>query len=402
MTWDQVAAFRLARHHLSSPAAPSRLVDVLSEMAGAQSQLLSAAQISLWARIPELAPGRIATALARDRSLVRAWCMRRTVYLLPSRELAVFVRGSARRADRELTWMRGRGFSTEQLEAFNVATLRALDRPRTRSELIERVGQELDLPAAVHRGGGWGNERELAGLTMNGLTIPGYYLLHLAGASGVICAGPSRGNEATFVRADAWLPDWEDVPVERAETELLRRYLAAFGPASVEDFTWWTGLRLRDARPIWARLSEELAPVEVDDRPSWALRADLPELASARLDPSDLHLLPYFDSFLLGHREDRHAVRPEHRAEVYRPAGWVAPVVLHRGRAIATWAHARHGARLRIQVQPFGALPRGTLRGLRPLGSSLARYLGCSGAEWAAPAGGRAPPSVGRRKKGTG
>ena len=90
VTWDQVAAFRLARHHLAARAPTKSLVSVTGDMTGAQAQLLSAAQISLWSRVRDLQPANIEEAFEKRR-LVKASCMRRTLFLVPSSDLAIFV-----------------------------------------------------------------------------------------------------------------------------------------------------------------------------------------------------------------------------------------------------------------------------------------------------------------------
>ncbi|HEY6073555.1 MAG TPA: crosslink repair DNA glycosylase YcaQ family protein, partial [Anaerolineales bacterium] len=131
VTWNQVAAFRLARHHLATRAPAKALLSVVSDMAGAQAQLLPAAQISLWSRVRNLQIAHIEAALSK-RKLVRAACMRRTLFLVPADELAIFVRGSTRRAEKEINWARGKGVPDRVLAAAIDATLGALDQPLTR------------------------------------------------------------------------------------------------------------------------------------------------------------------------------------------------------------------------------------------------------------------------------
>jgi hypothetical protein len=99
LTWNQVAAFRLSRHHLAQRAPAKALISVVSNMAGVQAQLLSAAHLSLWSRVRDLKIAHIEKALSQ-RTLVKASCMRRTLFLVPSEDLAIFVRGSARRAEK--------------------------------------------------------------------------------------------------------------------------------------------------------------------------------------------------------------------------------------------------------------------------------------------------------------
>src|SRR5262245_17776229 len=144
VTWKQVSAFRLARHHLLERAPTKNLISVVGDMTGAQAQLLSAAQISLWSRVRDLQMTYIEEAL-RQRKLVRASGMRRTLFIFPSKHLAVFVRGSAGRAEKEIRWARGKGVPERVIDAAIDAALSALDQPRTRPEIAERASRTLGV-----------------------------------------------------------------------------------------------------------------------------------------------------------------------------------------------------------------------------------------------------------------
>jgi Winged helix DNA-binding domain len=375
VTWKQVAAFRLARHHLLERAPKKALLSVVRDMGGAQAQLFSAAQISLWSRVRDLQIAHIEKALS-ERTLVQAACMRRTLFLVPSEHLAVFVRGTAGRAEKEIRWARGKGVPERVIEAAIEAALGVLDKPLTRPEIAERTSRALGVQVKTFQGGGWGNRRELAAVPVGELTYPVVDLLNLAGARGVICYGPRRGNEPTFVRADAWFPKWRDVSVEEAEDRLLRLYLGAFAPAKVIDFAKWSGIGLTKAREVWARAEADLAPVHVEGWRSAVLQKDVSDLVQAELERPLVRLLPYFDSFLLGHKEREHLAATEHRPKIYRPQGWIAPVVLVDGRVAAVWEHVREGNRLRLKVTKFGSLSRRVAAGIREQARDLSRFLG--------------------------
>jgi hypothetical protein len=302
--------------------------------------------------------------------------MRRTLFLVPSEDLAIFVRGSARRAEKEIRWARGKGVPDRVLDAAIDATLGALDRPLTRPEIAERVSGALGVRMRTIHGGGWGRETKLAAVPVGELTYPVVDLLNLVAARGIVCYGPNRGNEATFVRADAWIPQWQDVPREQAEGILLRRYLRSFGPATATDFALWTGITLTEAREIWAREQAGFAPVNVEGWAAAVLREDLDKLAQAGFERPLIRLLPYFDSFLLGHKEREHLVAMKHRPKVYRAQGWIAPVVLVDGRATAVWEHAREGNRLRVKVAKFGSISRHITVDIREEARDLGRFLG--------------------------
>ena len=375
MSWDQVAAFRLARHHLSERAPKKALLSVAGAITGAQAQLLSAAQISLWSRVRDLQISDVEEAVNK-RTLVKASCMRRTLFLVPSKDLAVFVRGSARRAEKEIRWARGKGVSDHVIDAAIDATLGVLDQPHTRSEIAEHVSRKLGVRMQAIHGGGWGSHRKLAAVPVGHLTFPVVDLLHLVGARGVVCYGPNRGNEPTFVRADAWIPNWKDVSQEKAEELLLRKYLQAFGPATAADFAIWAGITLTDARAIWSRAQAKLATVHVKGWTADVFRKDLKQLVQAELKRPLVRLLPYFDTFLLGHREREHLLAVEQRPSVYRAQGWIAPVVLVDGRVTAVWEHARQGNHLQVKVRKFDSISRHIAAGIQKEALDLGRFLG--------------------------
>jgi hypothetical protein len=304
--------------------------------------------------------------------------MRRTLFLVPGKELAVFVRGSARRAEKEIRWTLRKGVPERVVDAAIEASLEALDEPLTRPEIAERVSRRLGVRARAVHGGGWGRRSKLAAVPVGKLTFPVVDLLHLVGARGVVCYGPNRGIEPTFVRADAWIPGWQEVPSEQAEGLLLRRYLQAYGPATAADFAMWAGLTLTETRAIWGREERDIAPVNIEGWQAAALREDLDELLRSKLQHPPVRLLPYFDSFLLGHKERDHLMAAEHRPRVYRPQGWVAPVVLVDGRVVAVWEHSRKKDGLQVKVSKFEPISRRIDASIRKEAQDLGRFLGTS------------------------
>jgi len=101
--------------------------------------------------------------------------------------------------------------------------------------------------------------------------LPVGWLLHVIAARDVIVSGPGDGNEATYVRADKWIPNWKDMPVEKAEREL-------------QDFALWAGMYVRDAKPIWQSEAENLVHIDVEGWKASMLQSDLPDLEKAALD----------------------------------------------------------------------------------------------------------------------
>ena len=258
------------------------------------------------------------------------------------------------------------------------AALQVLDRPRTQTELAQLLSESTGYKLKSKLGGGWGSRRKVPCLEVGDLTLPAGYLLHLVGASGVVCSGPTKGNESTFVRADKWIPRWRDVPVDQAERELLVKYLRAFGPTTIADFALWTGMLVSDAKEIWSRQEKDIAQVDVEGWKASILQSDLPELEKAQIDEPVVRLLPYFDSFVLGHKSHRNIVDEINHRRVYRAQGWVSPVLLVNGGARGVWSHIRKKNSLEVRVTPFSKLSNLVHSRIREEASDLGRFLECS------------------------
>ena len=302
--------------------------------------------------------------------------MRRTLFLVPSHELSIFVRGTTRRAEYGLQLAQERVGSSQLLDKLLNDVLDVLNQPRTRNQVATALKEEYGYRLKLKAGGGWGDSRTVPHVEVGGVSFSIGFLLHVIGAREAICSGPSAGNESTYVRADRWLPNWKEVSREEAEEELLNKYLRAFGPASVVDFAMWMGLYVRDARKLWLRATERVAQVDIGGRRAEVLESDLSDLKSATLNPPVVHLLPNFDTYLLGHKSHLDLVDEGHRKKVYRPQGWVSPVVLVNGRAVGVWSFHARNTGLEVRVASFSKLGSGVTSKLREKGSELGEFVG--------------------------
>ncbi len=365
VTWSQVHAYRLQRHHLVKPAPAGRLLDVVSASCGMQAQVMSAAQLALRARMRGLSAPEIERALWQDRTLVKVWCMRGTLHLLPARELPLYVAAlKPYRLKQEQRWMARYGVDVAAIEVMAEAVFAALsDTPQTRREVSQAILPRLRKNAP--------QIRELLEHGWGGL---GKYVC----LQGNLCLGPNQGQEATFVRRDLWLKDWEEIPGEMAEEWVLKRFLRAYGPATVQDFAAWAGMAVRDASQIWGRLQDAVCTVEVEGVRAAILECDLHALQNAALADEEVRLLPHFDVYLLGHRSKSHLVNETYYKRVYRAAGWISPVVLINGRIAGVWSQRKRGESLHVSVEPFGRLSRSQRAAIETCAADVAEFCAAS------------------------
>jgi hypothetical protein len=165
-------------------------------------------------------------------------------------------------------------------------------------------------------------------------------LLKPAAFRGDLVFGPDEGRNVTFIHPGDVDPFHGD-----AAGALVRRYLAAYGPATREELARWFGMKSAATAGRWiAALGDDVVSVEVDGRARWALTETLDALLSA--EPAGVvRLLPAFDQWVITAPRDEDAVvTAATRGLVYRKQGWLSPVVARDGVALGTWSRDDDGA----------------------------------------------------------
>ena len=337
LSWDQVLGFRLARQFLSLRAPAGDVFEVARRLCGVRAQLPSTAELTLWARVDGLQPGEVKQGLEQDRTLVKTW-IRNRLHVVPSDDLALYVAALHPRPEGPGdAWLRLRGVTREQYEAIVANVPRVLDgRPRTREWLADRL---VELVGADVRDAvlfSWGG------------------VLKQSARFGDLCFGPPRGRTITFVRPDRWLRRSLHADPAAAGRVLVRRFLAAYGPASAVDFGHWIEDPTK-ARALVRASADELTEVEIDGRRALTLTDDLAALAESSR-PRGVRLLPAFDQYVTGAQPREAFVPSTGMRRVFGQRGFVAPVLLVDGQAAGVWSHELTGNKVRVQVEPFRAL----------------------------------------------
>ena len=143
---------------------------------------------------------------------------------------------------------------------------------------------------------------DAAGVATDGFRLA--YLLMSAELDGVICSGPLRGRQHTYALLDERVPVTGVPEGDEALAELVLRYLASHGPATVHDLRWWSSMPIADLNRGIAALSSQLTWDEVDGVRYWSVPpADAPDLAAPKV-----HLLQGYDEYLVGYGPSKHVV----------------------------------------------------------------------------------------------
>ena len=361
----RVHAWRIDRQLLGRGAAGSP-AEVARTLVGVQAQVTSSAALAIALRSKRSrgkTPAVDTTTRALfDRRLVRAWAMRGTLHLFAADDVptvAAALRGKERW--RRPAWLRWFGVTEPEMDRLIDAIGEVLDddRPRTRAELADEVGAQHGNRAAELLRGSWGSTLKVAS--------DRHYLVQ------------SAEDEAgvRFIRASRWIPGWRDEEPREALAALVERYLAAYGPATLQELLRWWGVSERKVmRPIVAQLGSAVTEVDVAGVRAFVRSQDVDAINATRPGRGDVQLVGGFDPFIVGAGLREQLIPPAHLKRVSRTAGWISPVVLVDGVAAGVWDMQRKRDRLAITVETFAKADPDLRRSIAAAAERVAAALG--------------------------
>ena len=336
---------------------------MVRDITGLHAQLMSSAELTLWARLDGLEPGAVGRALWDDRTLVKTWAMRGTLHLLRADELPLWVaaQGALKPRHHVPSWLRHHGLTREEADAMLDAIPVALDgRLLTREELAADVAHLTGIEGLDGKlRGGFGD------------------LLKPAAFRGDLCFAPNEGRNVRFARPDQWLRPQPPADRDEAMRAVARRYLAAYGPGTRETFARWFGNPSPAQAGKWlAALGDEAVDVEIEGERAVMLAADVEKAAAAKPE-GVVRLLPAFDHYVVAAPRDADAaLAAGDRSRVYRPQGWLSPVLLVDGRMAGVWSHELRGSAVAVEIQAFGTVKPPVRAGAEAEAERLAAFLG--------------------------
>jgi hypothetical protein len=337
LTWDQVNGWRLARHGLAPRVG---FTEAVQRMIGVQAQVMSAAELALWARVDGLRPADVQAALWQERTLVKTWAMRGTLFLIAATDLPLVVAArNAREFRYRIKHFASYGISEAQYDAFLAAVPQVLGgEPMTREQfavaMAAHTGVDALVPALIESS--WGGPLEPSAFR------------------GDLCFGPNRGRNVAFVHPHDWLGGWCEIEPRDALRAVIRRYLSVYGPATPRDFGRWWGAGATLSTKGFKELGDELEAVAVEGWKAFALRSTLESMES-RSATGSVRLLPMFDAYVHGLLNYDQLLPAAVRRLVFRPQGWVSAVVLVDGRISGVWEYTVKPSRTIVTVRMFAA-----------------------------------------------
>jgi hypothetical protein len=364
LTLRQLNRATLARQLLLERADVGATVAV-ERLCGVQAQEARPPFVGLWTRLAGFRADDLHTLLHK-RVVVRGTFLRGTLHLLSAKDYAAFRTAiqPVLTDGMRVLGARGKGLVLEDVLAASAELF--AKRPRDFNELRDLLRERFpDV-----------NERALGFATRMHLPL-------------VMVPTEDRWgfpSVASFTPAGEWLG--EPLSADDTPDELVRRYLAAFGPATAADVQTWSGLK--GIKPVLNGLRSEL--VTLRDEQGREL-FDLPDAPRPDGDvPAPARFLPEFDNLVLSHADRTRVISDDHRGHVVTKNLRVRASVFHDGFACGIWDVERKRTGVTLRVTPFGTLSASAVAELTEEAESLLSFLepdaAGTGVKFLAPLGG--------------
>jgi len=271
---------------------------------------------SLWAigiRMRNATQEAVEQAVA-DRTIIRTWPMRGTLHFVAAIDVRWMLALLTPRVVANSRWR------LKQLEL----DAGALARCRKAFVSALRDGRYLTRT-------GMYKALEAAGIATE--AGRGQHILGHLAQEGLICLGARQAKQPTFVLLDEWAPAAKEKERDLALAELASRYFASHGPATLQDFAWWSGLTMADARDALEMSKSHLLQEVIRERTYWLSSS----VRTAKYERPTAYALPAFDEYTVAYKDRSAVLHPLHAKRVSSGNGIFNPIIVIDGQVVGTW-----------------------------------------------------------------
>ncbi|MCV9932389.1 winged helix DNA-binding domain-containing protein [Flavobacterium sp. LS1R47] len=167
---------------------------------------------------------------------------------------------------------------------------------------------------------------------------------------GLVCNGIMKGKQLTYSLLEEKVPKTNGkLTKEEGLAKLAKRYFESHGPATLLDFTWWSGFPATTAKLAIHSVESELDSIEVDGKKYWFKKG----LPSETEIPKSIHFLPSFDEILISYKTREITIAKEHQANAFTNNGIFWPIIIEDEKVIGTWKRTVKKQHIKIETNFF-------------------------------------------------
>jgi Winged helix DNA-binding domain len=313
MTFD-IPHQRLLNQHIAKPVC-EKPDEVVRWLCAVQAQDYAAAKWAIGLRLPDATDSDIEQAYT-DGAILRIHLMRPTWHFVLPEDIRWMLALTALRVNAgNASWYRKLELDDALFTRSNAVLAKAL-----------QGGKQLTRPELT-------SVLQQAGIVTDDLQRFSFIMMR-AELDGIVCNGARRDKQFTYALLDERVPQTEALDHDEALAKFVMRYFTSHGPATLQDFVWWSGLTTADAKNGLQMVASQLTHDVIDGQTYWFSTSTLP---STDL-PQTTYLLPNYDEYVVGYK-DRSAVFDVLHTKYLDSRGNILfnHMIVVDGRIVGTW-----------------------------------------------------------------
>jgi len=166
---------------------------------------------------------------------------------------------------------------------------------------------------------------------------------------GWMCSGIPKGKKQTYALLEERVPKPPALNRDQSLSELAIRYFTSHGPATIQDFVWWSGLPVRDAKNALESIKKELEPITTNQQTYWMNRSYQKKV----LNTNGIFLLPAYDEFIISYKDRTPSIRHENHKKAISDNGLFRPIIVEDGIVLGTWRKTQKKEKVIIETSYF-------------------------------------------------
>ena len=217
-------------------------------------------------------------------------------------------------------------------------------------------------------------EELLPELTKAGIPIDENRASHLlvrAELDGLVCSGAKKGRKLTYALLEERVPKTDLPTRDEALAKLANKYFSSHGPATLADFTWWSGLPVTDATHALEMVKMDLKSETSNTQTYWSLKTH----SFPPTEVESVHLLPAFDEYIISYK-DRRAVLPnENFSKAVSNNGIFRPIIVINGQVAGIWKRTMIMDKVVVETELFHQPDKTTIGMIEKAALRYGRFL---------------------------
>lgn len=197
------------------------------------------------------------------------------------------------------------------------------------------------------------------------------HLLMWAELEGLICSGESIANKPSYALLEDKVSKPKSISRESALEMLAGKYFQSHGPATMQDFKWWSGLSIKDARDAIEMVQGHYLSVKIGDETYWLSKT----MSKMKSDKSSVFLLPAFDEFIISYKDRTASLLNVHNKRTISENGIFRPVIILNGQVIGLWKRQVKKDNVFIEIELFNSSSRSIINKIELAAEKLGHFL---------------------------